>query len=688
MAKKSFFKYVINQQPVIFRLFVLFVCILIVVAVLPKEKRFKYEYEKGTIWQHADLYATENIAILKSVDQLQKDKENALNAILPIYELDARIEQTQLNNYRKEFDLQWKVKYTDNKNRSNIFTIGLQLLEEFYNKGIINLNKKYQKSGLDYTITLSDNNVATVVSTASLLTVERAIQITKSRLNRYSVEEKEFILSLVETHLVPNIVYNEQLTKRLEDELLSQVSTTRGMIQVGELIIGKGDVIDEELFYKLESLRNKHQEQSVFSGKREVVAIGQFILVALSISLILVFLSIFRRDIFTDYRKLTLIFIIVTFMLVALSWAISINLPSIYYIPYCIVPIIIRLLFDSRLALNIHLLVVIIAGFFVPNGFEFVFLQITAGMAAIYSIRNLLRRSQFLYSAALILLTYTIGFVGISIIHEGTFTGIDWLTIGAFFVSVVLSLLAYPLIYLFEKLFGITSEVTLMELTNTNSTLLRELSFKAPGTFQHSLQVANLAEAAIFEIGGNALLTRAGALYHDIGKIHNPVIFIENQKVDNNPHDTIKFEESAQLIIRHVTDGTKLAEKHGLPNIIIDFIRTHHGTTRVDFFYQSFLKNYPDTIPDEKVFRYPGPIPFTKETAVLMLADSVEAASRSLKNPTPEAISELVERIINYKLNQNQLIESPITLKDIVVIKQIFKQMLQNIYHVRVDYEI
>ncbi len=661
---------------------------MIVVAVLPKEKRFKYEYEKGTIWQHNDLYASENIAINKSPEQLQKDKEDVIKSVLPIYEFDARVEQIQLNNYRREFDLQWKIKYSDNKNRANIFTVGLQLLEEFYAKGIVGLNKKYQTSGIDYTITLSDNNVATIISTSTLLTVDRAAQITKARLNRYSLEEKDLLLSLVETHLQPNIIYNEQLTRRLEDEILAQVSTTKGMIQADELLIKKGDVVDEKAYYKLESLRAKHQDQLVFVGKREVVAIGQFILVALSISLILVFLSIFRRDIFTDYRKLTLIFIIVTFMLVALSWSISINLPSIYYIPYCIVPIIIRLLFDSRLALNIHLLVVIIAGFFVPNGFEFVFLQITAGMAAIYSIRNLLRRSQFLYSAALIFLTYIIGYVGISIIHEGTFTDMDWLTVGAFFVSVILSLLAYPLIYLFEKLFGITSEVTLMELTNTNSKLLRELSFKAPGTFQHSLQVANLAEAAIFEIGGNALLTRAGALYHDIGKIHNPVIFIENQKIDNNPHDTIKFEESAQLIIRHVTDGVKLAEKNGLPEIIIDFIRTHHGTTRVDYFYHSFLKNYPDTVPDEKVFRYPGPIPFTKETAVLMLADSVEAASRSLKNPTHDAISELVERIINYKLNQNQLIDSPITLKDIVVIKQIFKQMLENIYHVRIDYEI
>jgi putative nucleotidyltransferase with HDIG domain len=286
----------------------------------------------------------------------------------------------------------------------------------------------------------------------------------------------------------------------------------------------------------------------------------------------------------------------------------------------------------------------------------------------------------------LILLNYFIAFLGISLIRDGSLTDIEWMNFVPFIFSVLLSLLAYPLIYAFERMFGITSDVTLMELTNTNSKLLRDLAFKAPGTFQHSLQVANLAEAAIFKIGGNTLLVRAGALYHDIGKIVNPQFFIENQVRGINPHDSISYEQSAQIIIQHVNQGVEIARKHQIPEMLIDFIRTHHGNTRVDYFYQSFLKNFPEKFVDENIFRYPGPIPFSKETAVLMLADSVEAASRSLKEPDALSISDLVERIIDYKLTQDQLNDSDITLKDIDTIKMIFKTMLMGIYHVRIEY--
>jgi hypothetical protein len=361
-------------------------------------------------------------------------------------------------------------------------------------------------------------------------------------------------------------------------------------------------------------------------------------------------------------------------------------LPNLYYIPYCIVPIIIRILFDTRLALNIHVLVIMVAGFFVPNSFEFAYFEITAGMVSIYSIKNLMRRGQFLTSALIITSSYFVAFVGISFIREGSFTSIDWMDFVPFVVSVMLTLLAYPLIYAFEKVFGITSDITLIELANTNSPLLRELAFTAPGTFQHSLQVANLAENAIYSIGGNALLVRAGALYHDIGKLENPLYFIENQSSGYNPHDKLPYEESAQIIIRHVSAGVEMARKANLPDVVIDFIRTHHGNTRVDYFFQSFLKNFPEKFVNENTFRYPGPIPFSKEQGVLMLADSVEAASRSLREPDEKSISDLVDRIVKYKLNQDQLKDSDITLKDIETIKTIFKRMLMSIYHVRVEY--
>jgi putative nucleotidyltransferase with HDIG domain len=460
------------------------------------------------------------------------------------------------------------------------------------------------------------------------------------------------------------------------------------MVQKGELIISDGDIINAETFQKLESLRIAFEGDPLLRASRQWLFIGQFILVGLIVALLIIFLYLFRKDIFQDHRKLSLILVVICGMILTLSWAIKLNMPNIYFIPYCIVPIIIRILFDTRLALNIHLLVVLIVSFWVPNSFEFAFLQIAAGMTAIYSIKKLVRREQFLISALLILSTYLIAYFGILLIKDASFVKIEWTIFIPFGISVLLTLLAYPLIYAFEKLFGITSEITLMELSNTNSTLLRELAFKAPGTFQHSLQVANLAEAAIYKIGGNTLLVRAGALYHDIGKMENPQYFIENQNNGINPHDKLTYDKSAQIIIQHVYRGVEIARKNQIPELLIDFIRTHHGNTRVDYFYQSFLKNFPEKSVDEKIFRYPGPIPFTKETAVLMLADSVEAASRSLKNPNEKAITELVDRIIDYKLVQNQLIDSDITLKDIQLIKQIFKTMLMSIFHVRISYTL
>lgn len=655
--------------------------------ILPKQPRFKYEFEKGIVWKHNDLVSPYNYAIRKVPEEINRDKENILKSILPIYRVDDKVLEKQLNEYQADFEAKWhSANLPDDDYKEDSFEFGFNILQDIYNKGVIGLNKKYQRETPNYLISLLKNNVQSDVSTASLLTPASALSTASERIVANKKVRTDILINTIKDRIVPNILFDERLTESLEKQAVENISSTRGMVQKGELIIENGTTINEEVYQKLESLKIAYEENARVTGDRKLVLLGQFFIVGLIISLLMVFLYLFRKDIFVDNRQISLILLVITGMLVFLSWAIKMNLPSLYYIPYCIVPIIIRILFDTRLAMNIHLLVVLIASFFVPNSFEFAFLQISAGMVAIYSIKNLVRREQFLISALLILLTYFISYLGISLIREGTFTSVDWLKFLPFIFSVLLSLLAYPLIYLFEKLFGITSDITLMELTNTNSTLLRELAYKVPGTFQHSLQVANLAEAAIFKIGGNGLLVRAGALYHDIGKIENPQFFIENQNKGQNPHDKLPYEESAQIIIRHVVNGVELARRHNLPEVIIDFIRTHHGNTRVDYFYQSFLKNFPEKIVDENTFRYPGPIPFTKETAVLMLADSVEAASRSMKEPDAESINNLVERIIDYKLEQDQLNDSNITLKEIETIKLIFKTMLMGIYHVRIDY--
>jgi putative nucleotidyltransferase with HDIG domain len=674
-------KYALNVK-----FFMMLVSVAVIVYALPKQAKFGYEYEKGRIWNQKDLISPYNFAILKTNAEIEADQRAALTAVTPIYQKNDEMSQQQQDGFKTDLEIKWHSAGLNERQKNTYLQTGYNILKACYDRGILKLNPKYQQAGKNYQITILSGNVATDKNTADLFTRERAIAYCDFEIGKVPGLDKAFLLDLVQDRLQTNLTYDAKLTARLEKEVTENLSITRGMVQKGETIISKGSVINDEAYQKLASYKKAFEDNARTNGNHSLVLLGQFLLVGITLTLLMVFLYLFRRDIYDDNRLVSLILLVITAMLATLSLAIKLELPNFYYIPYCIVPIIIRILFDTRLALNIHLLVVLIAGFFVPNSFEFAFFEITAGMVSIYSIKNLIRREQFLISALIITFTYFVAFLGISLIREGTFTTIDWIDFIPFAVSVLLTLLAYPLIYLFEKVFAITSDITLIELTNTNAPLLREMAFSAPGTFQHSLQVANLAENAIYTIGGNALLVRAGALYHDIGKMENPLFFIENQSSGFNPHDKLPYEESAQIIIRHVSKGIEMARKANLPEIVIDFIRTHHGNTRVDYFYQSFLKNFPEKFINENIFRYPGPIPFSKEAGVLMLADSVEAASRSLKEPDEESIGILVDRIVKYKLDQNQLNDSNITLKDLETIKQIFKRMLMSIYHVRIDY--
>ncbi|SDD46402.1 hypothetical protein SAMN05216464_101801 [Mucilaginibacter pineti] len=659
----------------------------LIVFFLPKQAKFGYEYEKGRIWNQKDLISPYNFAILKTGQEIDNDKKAAYESITPIYQLDATMEGRQLEGFKSDLEIKWHNAGINDRFKPLYITTGTSLLKEIYETGILKLNDKYLQHSKNYPVTILNKNVADDRNTNELFTREKALAYSDKILSKRTDVDKAFLLDLIQNRVQNNLSYDDNLTSRMETEVIDGLSITRGMVQKGEVIVYKGSVINDDIYQKLESYKKAFEDNARVNGSHILVLLGQFLLVTIAISLLMIFLHLFRKDIYADNRLVGLILLVITAMLATLSAAIKFQVPTnLYYIPYCIVPIIIRILFDTRLALNIHLLVVLIAGFFVPNSFEFAYYEITAGMVSIYSIKNLIRREQFLISAVIITFTYFVAFLGISFIREGTFLDIDWMDFLPFVVSVLLTLLAYPLIYLFEKIFAITSDITLIELTNTNAPLLRELAFTAPGTFQHSLQVANLAENAIYTIGGNALLVRAGALYHDIGKMENPLFFIENQSSGFNPHDKLPYEESAQIIIRHVSRGIEMARKANLPEIVVDFIRTHHGNTRVDYFYQSSLKNFPEKFINENIFRYPGPIPFSKEAGVLMLADSVEAASRSLKEPDEESISILVDRIVKYKLDQNQLKDSNITLKDIETIKTIFKRMLMSIYHVRIDY--
>ncbi|TJY63756.1 HDIG domain-containing protein [Sphingobacterium alkalisoli] len=676
--------------------------IFLICIFLPKQPRFRYEFQKGKVWNHENLVSPYNFAILKTKDELDKDRQQILKTVQPIYNLQASIGKEQIDQFLTDIAEKWQASQLDTVEALNIEdykTSGVALLTYIYNRGIMSLNNRYQIKGEDaekvdptasnYNFTLMNDNLAQQKNTADCFTIEMANNYVSQTLAKSKkITHKTWLVDVLRNYVTVNLIYNEPLTNKIEQTALTNISTTRGMVQKGELIAEKDKIINSDTYQKLESLKKVYEDEAKISGNQNYVILGQFLIVGLAMSLLMVFLFFFRRHIYNNNRLLLIIYIVIISMLAVLSWAIAIQIPSLYYIPYCGVPIIFRILFDTRVALNIHLLMVLVAALFVPNSYDFVFLQIMAGLVAIYSIKTMVKREQFLISSGLILTTYIIAYIGLVLTRNGSFHNIYWSELIPFIVSVGLTLLAYPLIYAFEKLFGIVSDLTLMELTNSNSKLLRELSLKAPGTFQHSLQVANLAEAAIYKIGGNPLLVRAGALYHDIGKMTNPLYFIENQKTGTSPHEELTPEQSAQIIISHVLKGTEIARRNQLPEVVIDFIRTHHGTTRVDYFYNVFIKKNPEKLVDETIFHYPGPIPFSKETAVLMMADSVEAASRTLKEPTQQSISKLVDKIVEHKLMQKQFTESNITMKDISDVSEIFKSMLMSIHHVRIDYDL
>jgi len=457
-------------------------------------------------------------------------------------------------------------------------------------------------------------------------------------------------------------------------------------VQSGERIISRGEIVTDEKFRILESLKRESETKLGLSDRMNISMLGKVMLAMISMVILYLFLYNFRRAVLQKFQDTIFILLLILLTATLASLTIRQGVLSIYVLPFAIVPIMIRTFFDSRLALFVHLLTVLVIGFWAPNSFEFVFLNIIAGIVAIFSLTNSYRRGILFQTSVSIAIIYSAVYFAFSVIQEGNLRTIDYRPFLWFGGNGLLILTSYPLIFIFEKTFGFISESTLFELSDSNQPLLRKLSEKAPGTFQHSLQVANLAEEVVYEIGGNSLLIRTGALYHDIGKMTEPLFFIENHTVDFNPHDDLEFEKSAEIIIGHVTKGIEIARKYKLPEPVIDFIRTHHGTTLVQYFYRSFLKKHPSQEADISRFSYPGPKPFTRETAIVMMADSVEASSRSLKVKNEESLKELVNFIINEQIRIGQFDNAQITLSEITQIKEILISKLINIHHIRIEY--
>ncbi len=457
---------------------------------------------------------------------------------------------------------------------------------------------------------------------------------------------------------------------------------------MGELIIGKGEQITDEKYQILTSLKQEYEGQNISKARRYTITLGQFLLVVIALTAMMLFINHSSKETFNSNRQILLILFVILFMSLAVAAVMFINPKYIYAVPLCLTPIIIRTFFNTKTALYVFLVSIIIIGFSVPNSFEFVFYQLIAGMMAIVSIEHSDKRSNFLLTSLFVFMSYALIYIATSLIQNIDYSQLEWQRFVLFALNAIMVLFSVPFVFVLEKMFHLMSDFSLIGYTNTNSKILRELSVKAPGTFQHCVQVANIAEDLIHEIGGNPMLVRAGALHHDIGKILTPMFFVENQNTGFNLHSEMSNDESAQAIISHVTNGVLLAKKYGLPQQIIDFIRTHHGTSKTKYFYNKQLTDFPDMPIDEQAFTYRGPKPFSRETAVVMMVDSVEAASRSLKNHSEEAISKLVDSIIDAQIADDQYSNSDITFRDVNKAKVILKKTLQSIYHVRIEYPV
>tara|TARA_R110002050_G_scaffold65759_8_gene142140 strand:- start:90 stop:2045 length:1956 start_codon:yes stop_codon:yes gene_type:complete len=649
---------------------------------LPKGGKFKYEFQKGKPWQFENLYAPFDFSIKKTDSEIAKEKQSIESAQLPYYNYDEKIVDGILEKFEEEFDKKWNNYGIRNNQKNRLERFSKAILDSIYSNGILQNKGKQIQSSFIY---LVKGNEASKVRVTDFYRVNEindlvARVLEDNNLSIFINETQSLFFDLI----TPNVSFDNNLTQKARDEALSKLSYTRGTVDQGRLIIAKGEVVEAENLKVLESLKAEYESELWTANNYYYILIGYTVLVALVLIMLFLFLKKYRKTVYDNNVKVTFIFFNILLMVFITTMVIKYNDQLVFVVPLCILPLILKTFFDARLGLFVHVLAVLILGFVVPNSFEYIFLQIITGIVTILTVSELYKRANLFVSVGQITLIYIIGYLAFHTIHEGDLSDIEWYTLGLFLLNGMITLFVQPLIYIYEKVFGLVSDVSLLELSDTNSKLLKELSNKAPGTFHHSLQVANLAEAAANEIGANAMLVRVGALYHDIGKMNEPTFFTENQITNINPHDELSPRDSARIIIDHVIKGIEIARKNNIPDRIIDFIRSHHGTTLVYYFYKKQKDLEGEVIEED--FRYPGPLPFSRETAILMMADSVEAASKSLKDPTFLIIDEFVDKIISGQMKANQFLNADITFKEIETIKKIFKQKLINIYHLRVEY--
>ena len=665
----------------------LYKCLIFVVTVsiisyfMPKEGKFNYEFDIDKPWKYGLLQASFDFNIYKSEQQIEKERDSLLTFYHPYFTVDKQVEKNMLAKLKEDYNQTLKHSLPNTEYIRHIE----RTLKYIYEKGILSVDD-YQLVTEDsiQNIMLVDKNMATLQETDQLFTVKGAYEYL---LNSDTAHFNRRILQScnLNHYLTSNISYDlEKSEAALQDEM-SKISPARGVVLNGQKIIDRGEIINEQTYDILRSLQQAWEKKSGSVKEIRLTLMGQTLVVGVLVLCFMIYLELFRKDYYQRKRSVLLLFALIVFFPIILSIMVEQNISNVYVIPMAMIPIIIGIFLDSRTAFMAHTTIVLICSIFLRYPHEFIILQTAAGMTAIYSLRELSQRSQLLRTALIVVICYAILYFGFELIQENDLTKLNTRMYMYFVLNGILLLFTYPLLFILEKTFGFTSNVTLVELSNINNKLLREMSEVAPGTFQHSLQMANLAAEAANKIGANSQLVRTGALYHDIGKMIHPAFFTENQS-GINPHKRLKYEESAQVIISHITNGIKLAEKHQLPKVIKDFIRTHHGKGVAKYFYISYKNEHPDEEIDLEKFSYQGPNPFTKEQAILMMADAVEAASRSLPEYTEESISNLIEKIVDGQVAEGYFKECPITFKDIAMVKALFKEKLKTVYHTRITY--
>lgn len=662
------------------------ISIVVIILLLPSTSLDPFQFEIGKPWQNDLLTAPYDFPIYKTSNELDIERKR-IETSASYFEYDSTVYYSEIENLTN-LENKLRNEYTITRDDSISLRYTKMKLKEIYRRGIISVNDlKIATAYKDSSIMLKQNKITAPSSVTLLYTPLSAMnEIRKdfpSNLNANWLTNWK-----IESYITPNVFYDATTTNLIKTERINNISISEGMIQIGERIIDRGDIVTEEKAKILNSLtKEKEIKQGQTFNERSKLLIGRSLIILCLMILFYVYLRLFRKQFYNSKRIVTLLLMMIVGFCVATSLIITHTSASlVYVIPFALLPIIISTFFDTRTALYANYITIFISSLVVPSPFEFVLLQATAGMVTISSLRDLSQRSQLIRTAIIIFFTYCLFFLGYGLTSDSSIFEVNWITFVFFLINGILLLFAYPFIYIIEQIFGFISNVRLIELSDINTPLMRKLSETAPGTFQHCTQVSNLAVEIANKIGANPLLARVGALYHDVGKINSPAFFIENQAKGINPHDKLNSEESSMIITNHVKDGVKIGKEYGLPKSIIEFIETHHGRSVTRYFYNKYVNDHPDEEVDINKFTYMGPNPYTKEQAIVMICDAVEAASRSLPEYNDESINKLVDKIVDTQVIEHYLDRAPITLKELGEAKNILKEKLKNIYHTRIAY--